>query len=55
MADFLESGENLFFSEALTGKLEEVNTCALSALEALGEKPVLLGEIVPGEEGVILW
>ena len=34
MADFLESGENLFFSEALTGKLEEVNTCALSALEA---------------------
>jgi len=28
---------------------------AISALEALGEKPVLLGEIVAGDEGVILW
>ena len=28
---------------------------ALAALEALGEKPVRLGEIVPGDEGVILW
>ncbi|MCR4725081.1 MAG: phosphoribosylformylglycinamidine cyclo-ligase [Clostridia bacterium] len=28
---------------------------ALSALEALGEKPVRLGEIVSGNEGVVLW
>ena len=28
---------------------------ALSVLEALGEKPVRLGEIVPGNEGVVLW
>ena len=28
---------------------------ALAALEALGEKPVLLGQIVAGDEGVILW
>ena len=28
---------------------------ALAVLEALGEKPVRLGEIVPGDEGVILW
>ena len=28
---------------------------AIAALEALGEKPVRLGEIVPGDEGVILW
>jgi len=28
---------------------------AVAALEALGEKPVKLGEIVPGSEGVILW
>ena len=28
---------------------------AVAALEALGEKPVKLGEIVPGDEGVILW
>ena len=27
----------------------------IAALEALGEKPVKLGEIVPGSEGVILW
>ena len=28
---------------------------ALAALEAVGEKPVRLGEIVAGDEGVILW
>ena len=28
---------------------------AMSALRELGEKPVRLGEIVPGDEGVILW
>ena len=28
---------------------------AIAALEAVGEKPVRLGEIVPGDEGVILW
>ncbi len=34
MAEVVGSGETLFFSEALTGKLEKVKTCALSALEA---------------------
>ena len=28
---------------------------AMAALEAVGEKPVRLGEIVAGDEGVILW
>ena len=28
---------------------------AIAVLESLGEKPVRLGEIVPGSEGVILW
>ena len=28
---------------------------AISALEAVGEKPVRLGEIVAGDEGVIVW
>ena len=28
---------------------------ALAALEAVDEKPVRLGEIVAGDEGVILW
>ena len=28
---------------------------AMAVLESLGEKPVRLGEIVPGDEGVILW
>ena len=28
---------------------------AVAVLEAMGEKPVRLGEIVPGDEGVILW
>ena len=28
---------------------------AMAALQAAGETPVRLGEIVPGDEGVILW
>ena len=28
---------------------------AMAVLESIGEKPVHLGEIVPGDEGVILW